>query len=286
MPPYLHRSQIVLLPVDAKFEQSVDRAVDRAVEKNAEDGTDDHVSRSPREIVDAAIAAIGQESLQRAVVRSGRTAVVEAISKAVARVVPGAADQAGVRAAIVRAAEQADVAADRPDNWYDYAYRSNGQFVDSYWRHPKGIDLAQDPPDVYALHVLVGHHGIFSLTPVWLLSVVGMLLGLWHGRPWPMRYVALLVAAVTLVCLAFYLDPNGSQRNYGGLTSGLRWMFWFAPLWLVVMLPAVDAMARRWWAQVVALLLLAASVFSASYPTWNPWSQPWIMDYLTYLGWV
>ena len=27
---------------------------------------------------------------------------------------------------------------------------------------------------IYAVHVLVGHHGIFSLTPVWLLSVWGM----------------------------------------------------------------------------------------------------------------
>ncbi len=25
---------------------------------------------------------------------------------------------------------------------------------------------------MYALHVLVGHHGIFSLTPIWLLSVL------------------------------------------------------------------------------------------------------------------
>ena len=26
------------------------------------------------------------------------------------------------------------------------------------------------------------------------------------------------------------------------------------------------------------------SVVSVSYPTWNPWTDPWLMDYLKYLG--
>jgi hypothetical protein len=94
----------------------------------------------------------------------------------------------------------------------------------------------------------------------------------------------LLIAAVSVVCLAFYLYPRQFQRNYGGVASGFRWMFWFAPLWLVAMLPAADAMGRRWWTRAVALLLLVVSVLSASYPTWNPWTLPWLMDYLRYLS--
>jgi hypothetical protein len=71
------------------------------------------------------------------------------------------------------------------------------------------------------------------------------------------------------------------DRNYGGVAAGFRWMFWFAPLWLLVMLPAADRMApsRRW--RIVGLVLLGFSVLSASYPTWNPWTHPWIYDYLT-----
>jgi hypothetical protein len=60
-------------------------------------------------------------------------------------------------------------------------------------------------------------------------------------------------------------------------------MFWLAPVWLVTMLPAVDGMARRGWTRCVAAVLLLVSVFSASYPTWTPWTNPWLWDWLEYL---
>ena len=52
---------------------------------------------------------------------------------------------------------------------------------DSYWRNPEGIDRGEPSVAHYALHAPVGHHGIFSLTPVWLLSVWGLAL-LWQKR--------------------------------------------------------------------------------------------------------
>ena len=96
---------------------------------------------------------------------------------------------------------------------------------------------------------------------------------------------AAAVAAISLACLAFYLGQPPINRNYGGMTSGLRWMFWLAPLWLLMMLPAADALAARRWTRGVALVLLALSVLSASFPTWNPWTHPWLMIYSQYLGW-
>ena len=35
-----------------------------------------------------------------------------------------------------------------------------------------------------------------------------------------------------------------------------------------------------------ALLLLALSAMAASYPTWNAWTPPWIMNFLGYMGWL
>jgi len=95
-----------------------------------------------------------------------------------------------------------------------------------------------------------------------------------------------LIAAVSLVCLVFYLMRPQNDRNYGGMTCGLRWMFWFTPMWLVAMVPALDVMARRRWLRGLAQVMLAVSVLSASYPIWNPWTHPWLLDFFYYLGWV
>ncbi len=76
------------------------------------------------------------------------------------------------------------------------------------------------------------------------------------------------------------------DRNYGGMTSGFRWMFWFAPMWLVALLPAADKLAASRLGRSVALVLLAASVMSAAYPTWNPWTNPWLWNFLYHLGWL
>jgi hypothetical protein len=153
---------------------------------------------------------------------------------------------------------------------------------------------------------------VLSLTHVWLLSICGAIIWLLRGdRPdfcrhlettgrniarnagengtvpfGGTRLLAALIGGVSLVCLAFYLWWPGVDRNYGGMTSGFRWVFWMAPMWLVVMLPSADAVAGRRWTRIIALLLLAASVFSASYPTWNPWAHPWAMNLMKHMGWM
>ena len=178
-------------------------------------------------------------------------------------------------------------ATDPADNWYHYTYQRDGRQIPSYWQNPKGIDRGEESRGVYALHALVGHHGIFSLTPIWLLSFAG--LGLWLAKrdPRGLWQWALLILAVSVVCLWFYIMMRPPiDRNYSGTASGFRWVFWFAPLWLVGMIPALDAMAGRTWLRVMALALLAMSVLSASFPTWNPWTHPWLMQWMQAMGWV
>lgn len=168
--------------------------------------------------------------------------------------------------------------------WYEFTEIVRGQPRASYWSNPNGIDRGEPSRAVYAMHALVGHHGIFSLTPVWLLSIAGTWQWLRSGDT-NRRNLAVLVATLTVVCLVFYLGLRPQvQRNYGGMTSGFRWMFWFTPLWLVVMLPAADRLSRSRMGQSVALVLLTFSVLSASYPTWNPWTHPWIYHWMNYCG--
>lgn len=176
-------------------------------------------------------------------------------------------------------------ATDAEDNWYHYTYTVAGRERQSYWLDRQGIDRGEPTKAMYALHSLFGHHGIFSLTPVWLLSVGGT--GMWlFSTDRSRRELAALVAIISVLCLVFYLGMRPQEdRNYGGMTSGFRWMFWCAPLWLVVMLPAADRLARSTAGMALAGLLLTMSVLSASYPTWNPWTHPWIYNWLVWCGW-
>lgn len=170
------------------------------------------------------------------------------------------------------------------DNWYKFTYMRGSREIRSYWQEPVGVDRGEPSRALYVLHTMVGHHGLFSLTPIWLLTVVG--LGIWLVRPQTasVRQLALLIAALSLVCIVFYLKMGQQDRNYGGMTCGLRWLFWLAPLWVVALVPAADWLGGRRWGMVVAGVLLAFSVLSVTYPTWNPWVHPWIYDYLGYLG--
>jgi len=169
------------------------------------------------------------------------------------------------------------------DNWYDYTFHRDGREIESYWRHPSELDQGEPSQAIYALNVLVGHHGIFSLTPVWLLSAAGIIISLCPGRERRLRQWAVLIGTVSLICIVFYLFRPLHHRNYGGMTSGFRWVFWLTPLWLLSMLPAVDLLSKRRWTRALALVLLMFSVLSASYPIWNPWTHPWIMDCIKYL---
>lgn len=172
------------------------------------------------------------------------------------------------------------------DNWYQYTYTVEGVEVQSYWANRQGIDRGEESKWRYAWHCLFGHHGVFSLTPVWLLSMVGLVLW-WKSPDRQAGQIALGIAVLTVVCLTFYLALRPLEdRNYGGMTSGLRWMFWFAPLWLWSMLPTVDGLSRSRTGRAVCLVLLALSVISADYPTWNPWTHPWIYNGMTSMGWI
>ena len=174
---------------------------------------------------------------------------------------------------------------DPADNWYRYEFEVDGKVRQSYWTQRKGIDRGEPSQATYALHVLAGHHGIFSLTPIWLLSIAGAGYWLAKGRA-AEKEMAAITLALTVVCLAFYIGYRPQEdRNYGGMTCGFRWMFWFTPLWLATMSPAVAGLGLSRTGRVFTLCLLAMSAFSTTFPTWNPWTQPWIYQGLEASGW-
>lgn len=177
---------------------------------------------------------------------------------------------------------------DPADNWYDYEYRdAQGRLRESYWRAENKVELDRGEPSVavYAFHVLVGHHGIFSLTPIWLFSVAGA--GMWlRAGPGKLRLFTACICLLTVVVVGYFIARPLEDRNYGGMATGFRWVFWLIPLWLILLLPAADWLGQRRWGRALALVALAASVLSVAYPTWNPWTYPWIMQSMVDTGWM
>ena len=173
-----------------------------------------------------------------------------------------------------------------PANWYDYSVvLPDGRLNTSYWRDPQGVDRGESSLFVYTWHVLVGHHGIFSLTPAWLLVIPGLwLLAARRRLDGGEARLAIMIAAVSVVVIGFYLGRPVQDRNYGGMTAGFRWAFWLAPLWATAAVPAADLLARSRTGRAIGLVLLGLSVLSVAFPTWNPWTSPWIQQWLDPTG--
>jgi hypothetical protein len=164
----------------------------------------------------------------------------------------------------------------------------------SFWKTPLDLDAFNEHPEPYAnyfFHMTFGHHGIFSLTPIFLFSAVGAVrlvaAGGWFPFPrrgtTAMTVAAWLTIVLTAILLAFY-TWNPKARNYGGSTQGLRWLFWLIPFWLILLPKGVEWIHGRVWFRNLALVALAISVMSVGYAIRNPWTHPWILDALEHLN--
>jgi hypothetical protein len=167
-------------------------------------------------------------------------------------------------------------------------YRYEGSHWNKQGTERRGIDYAADQESrgTYAFHLLLGHHGLFSLTPIWLMSIFGWAMIAMdrdgHGTIW--RDVNLAGAAAWLIVVLFFALIVGT-RNYGGWTCGPRWFFWLTPFGLLALLPAADRVARSRGGRGLALALLGLSVLSAHYSLANPWRHPWIYHAMEACGW-
>ncbi len=161
----------------------------------------------------------------------------------------------------------------RWNDWYDYPR--------SYWlpENKRGVDLGEPSRVVYAWNCLFGHHGVFSLTPIFCLSIAGAIVAV-RTSSQATRRLAWGIIVVSIVCMAFYLTRSQLDRNYGGVASGFRWQFWLIPTWLWLASQLYTQEASVWGTNPLVRrlteLALAISIFSAWYPAANPWQHPWM----------
>ena len=165
------------------------------------------------------------------------------------------------------------------DDWYEYP--------GSYWQEGRrqGVDRGEPSRLTYLLNSTIGHYGIFSITPLWLLVPLGLIKGLSFG-PTDYRRLSLAILVSSITCLLFYIARPEIDRNYGGVSCCFRWMLWFTPLWLMVIGILVDEMSEIFKGRIAFKVMLAASVFSMATALSTPWQSPWIYQFWQFLGWV
>ena len=156
----------------------------------------------------------------------------------------------------------------------------------SYWNTPLEMDWFnleknQEPYEVYLFHMTLGHHGVFSLSPIFLFGLYGALREMF--RRGGMAALAWLTVLLTVAMFAFY-TWNPKARNYGGSTQGLRWLFWVIPFWLALLPCGIKGGDQSRWVRGATLTALLASVFSVGYALRNPWNHPWLLDVMEHLG--
>lgn len=157
------------------------------------------------------------------------------------------------------------------------------EYEGSYWTTPLEMDWFNphpEPHETYLLHMTVGHHGVFSLSPIFLFSLYGAARSI--VRRDKLSALSWLTIVLTVAMFAFY-TWNPKARNYGGSTQGLRWLFWLIPFWLAVLPAGLESGQRNRFVRGLSLAALFISVLSVGYAIRHPWSHPWMLDAMEHL---
>src|SRR5690606_4348403 len=94
----------------------------------------------------------------------------------------------------------------------------------SYWLEPGGMDALDERKHIYLMHLLIGHHGFFLLTPILLVSLIGLgrhLRRAGIGVAVPVNLILLAGAAlvVTDIALQGQIASSVGQTPAGRLTA-------------------------------------------------------------------
>ncbi len=189
-----------------------------------------------------------------------------------------------------------------PNDWYYYAYYPAGRPREmryaalSHWANRTGIDKGEPSIARYAFHSTIGLRGVFSLSPIWILSIIGAIFWLFERRRVAgesasidtnaistiedktrvTKLLAAMTLTLTIIFFWFFMTRDQGDRNYGGVCCSPRWFFPLAPLFAICLTPTLERCAKNRALRWIAYAALAWSVASAFYPTWTPWTSPWL----------
>ena len=148
------------------------------------------------------------------------------------------------------------------EDWYLYE--------SAYWRNPGGVDALNEAKGAYLFHMMLGRYGTFILFPVLGLGLVGAGMALARSQKNLAAWAAIGGLAAFVVLTAYYVLKT---NNYGGVAYGFRWHLASAPVLLMMSLPLLERVRKRW--MIIPLLL----VFGISaYSAWECYQNPWSKD--------
>lgn len=149
-------------------------------------------------------------------------------------------------------------------------------FPENYFRHRRsGIDALREPKYLYAWNVLLGHHGVFSMTPLFGFGLYELVRRL-KTRSYLRE--SLVVVGVFAAVFYFYIFRT---RNYGGWCVGMRWLIPFMPMFLLYFGAWFDRIKLTKVALTSVALAFAVGCFHVQdgltspfqYSVWHNWLE-------------
>jgi len=155
-----------------------------------------------------------------------------------------------------------------------YARRELYDYPGSYWLREKGIDALREPKHIYLFNLLFGHHGLFSMTPLFLFSAYELGRVIRHRTA--LLREALVVIGIIVGFIGFYVLQS---HNYGGWCVGMRWLIPGMPLLMLffgVWLDRVKLGLPAWSLVLVAFAISQFNTLDAlsgpfQYSKWHNW---------------
>lgn len=148
-----------------------------------------------------------------------------------------------------------------------YLRRELYQYPGSYWNAPTGIDALDEPRLTYLYNLLIGHHGLLSMTPVIVFALWALFRAIFKDPTY--RAEAFTVGAALCTLVIFY---TFTTKNYGGVCVGFRWflpitglVLAFVPVWL--------SNNRSRLAQLVFALCFGIAQFHVFAGLTDPWER-------------
>ncbi len=131
-------------------------------------------------------------------------------------------------------------------------------FEGSYWsEYNVVLSLLKEPKHVYAFHVLVGHHGILTMYPVFILAIIALFKSIKRRSPLYIEAIFTTTTVITLIILYIF-----KTKDYGGTCVGFRWLIVIMPLLFLFFGVWIDFYLKDhrpqilFWPIIIAVLLI------------------------------